>query len=324
MSAKSLLCLALSSVALTPAVVNAAESSGSSEGQAVNSAVASLGKEPLPGFPDHWGYEGSGAAHFWSSINPHDYYKCEHGTEQSPINIGDEETDEFVIEQPAGSLTILWPNKIANDLFRIVNLGHTVQVERFPQATTNGIDPFITEATVEDEVEDFKVQQFHFHTPSEHHVGGKFSPMEVHFVHKSDLGHLMVLGIQIEVAEDDAPSTFLEQLYPYLSQIQTTKSGVIVPALNVSHALHEAEYLKDGYYSYAGSLTTPPCSEGVNWALAKNKITMSAKQWNAFKDIMGFSSRQTQRRSEAKTSGVAKAMMSGLVMFGSAIAQLLF
>jgi carbonic anhydrase len=141
----------------------------------------------------------------------------------------------------------------------------------------------------------FDLLQFHFHTPSEHHIGGGFAPMEVHFVHKKG-SNFTVIGIMIEVSDIGVNSTFMTPLNKALNKIQKTDQSVTVTGLDLNLAVSEAKNFLNGFYTYDGSLTTPPCSEGINWVLAKDPLYVSAAQWNEFKSVIKYSARQTQRR----------------------------
>ena len=242
-------------------------------------------------WPDHWSYDGSGAPHFWDEVDPAKYSLCATGLRQSPINVGaDDETKSSVVEKARDAVTITWSNATSFTGLSLKNLGHTIQVEGAFGA--NYVTKYLGN--------DFKMLQFHFHAPSEHHVSGDFTPLEVHFVHKSDDGKLAVLGIMIEIADSGANSTFLDPLVALLKDIPSEGTTTPVPTLDVYQAFTESNGLNSGFYTYNGSLTTPPCTEGVNWVLAKDKLKVSGFQFNAVRKLIKFSARQTQRRTFAK------------------------
>ena len=241
-------------------------------------------------WPSKWGYEGSGAAAFWDDLNPENYSLCGAGHQQSPIDLGnDNETKGSIVEKPADAIVINWSNatNFTGTGLILKNLGHTVEVQ----------DAFGDNYTTEYLNETFKLLQFHFHAPSEHHVNGDFAPLEVHFVHKTDGGKLAVLGIMMDIANNsDAKSQFMADLVPLLSDVRATNSSVNMTKLDLQQALAEANGLAQGFWTYNGSLTTPPCTEGVNWVVAKDRIKISGRQFNTFRSVIKYSARPTQQR----------------------------
>ena len=241
-------------------------------------------------WPSTWSYDGSGAPAFWDDLNPEGYSLCGAGRQQSPINLGnDNETKGSVVEKPADVIVIDWSNKTDFTGTGLVfkNLGNTVQVQ----------GAFGDKYTTEYLNEKFKLLQFHFHAPSEHHVNGDFAPLEVHFVHKTDGGKLAVLGIMMDIANNsDAKSQFMADLVPLLSDVRATNSSVNMTKLDLQQALAEANGLAQGFWTYNGSLTTPPCTEGVNWVVAKDRIKISGRQFNTFRSVIKYSARPTQQR----------------------------
>jgi carbonic anhydrase len=274
---KALLCLLATSLSMAPVAI-AAGGGG---------AAAPTTSEPVEeSWPaHHWGYEGSGAPHFWDETEPEKFALCANGKIQSPINFNDPETKSFVTEKARSLVGISWPTAVGNETMKFTNLGHTVQVGPFP----TGFNTNYKSQT-------FKVAQFHFHSPSEHHVGNDFSPLEVHFVHKTDAGALGVIGIMIDIADDNTPSDFLQTLVDLMPSIAAEGESTPVALLNITTLMAEVNSLNSGFYTYDGSLTTPPCTEGVNWMVAKDRLKMSGAQFNAFRKTIRYSTRQTQRR----------------------------
>ncbi len=133
---------------------------------------------------------------------------------------------------------------------------------------------------------DYNLLQFHFHTGSEHTINGTQYPMEVHLVHQNDAGELAVVGIMFEEGNENA---FLKNFSDNLPAAKddnyssTTKvnAGDLIPSTG-------------GYFTYSGSLTTPPCSEIVTWIVMKNPIQISASQIENFHTIMHDNFRPTQ------------------------------
>lgn len=130
----------------------------------------------------------------------------------------------------------------------------------------------------------FNLIQIHFHTPSEHAVSGKRYPLTGHFVHATEGGKLGVLGVMFEVGAANP------ELAKILAAAPAEKSE---PAAVAGVTIDPNGMLPDdqSVYRYMGSLTTPPCSEGVNWHVLRDPITASADQIAAFEKLMGDSAR---------------------------------
>ena len=219
-----------------------------------------------------WGYDDFGGPACWNSV-------CNHGqtcggTSQSPINVTGwvEKTNLPSLSTNPGQTSM-----------NIVNNGHTLQFNMQPGSfatygtTTNGL------------FDDFTLGQFHFHTNSEHQVNGSYAPMEVHFVHRSIWDdRYMVISVMIE--EGDA-NPLLERFVDKLPV-----SEMAGPYVNKDSVFSAYDLLpaNRSYYTYAGSLTTPPCSETVNWIIMENKIQASQAQLDKFKSILGENFRPVQ------------------------------
>ncbi|HDM8237518.1 TPA: carbonic anhydrase, partial [Vibrio campbellii] len=130
----------------------------------------------------------------------------------------------------------------------------------------------------------FTLSQFHFHTPSENHINGKEYPLEAHFVHADKDGNLAVVAVFYKLG-DENPA--LEQLLKHDFEKGKTTSFAPVSIKSLIPSKHS-------YYRFNGSLTTPPCSEGVRWLVLKEVQTVSAAQVKAFMDIMGKNNRPIQ------------------------------
>lgn len=195
----------------------------------------------------HWSYEGATGPATWGSLDT-TYAACLEGTKQSPIDLSGAKGADladlaFHYEPATGS---------------VVDNGHTIQVD-----VTAG-DTVTTDAGA------YTLAQFHFHGPSEHTVGGKAYPLEVHFVHKNTAGKLAVVGVL--VAEGAASPAF----DAIVANLPTTpnKAKALTAPLDVAAMLPAIQ----ATYRYAGSLTTPPCTEGVAWNVMAQPITMSKAQ----------------------------------------------
>jgi carbonic anhydrase len=211
----------------------------------------------------HWGYTGDVGPSEWSSLSD-DYALCAAGTCQSPINVAaprsaDLANPEFDYSESA---------------INIVNNGHSIQVN------------YDGGSTLELDGKYYELLQFHFHAPSEHRVGGRAFPIEMHLVHKADDGQLAVVGVLVAEGRDNpafAPvwAHLPETVGPAQTVPGVVDAGSLLPAARTS-------------YRYGGSLTTPPCSEGVQWLILTTPVEMSAAQIRAFTRIHSGNNRPVQ------------------------------
>lgn len=205
--------------------------------------------KPLPSCDGvEWEYEGPEGPAYWAELCV-DFASCG-GEQQSPVNIAGSTDDN--------NLTAITRNYAATQA-HIVNNGHTVQFNY-----DNGSE--ITLAG-----EKYQLLQFHFHTHSEHTLNGKVYPMEIHMVHRNEAtGKLAVVGILVEEGDENLV------LQPFMDKFPGTAGG----KYDGTETFNAADILPDSeaYFTYAGSLTTPPCSEIVTWIVLEQPIQASAGQ----------------------------------------------
>ncbi|NCT41107.1 MAG: carbonate dehydratase [Alphaproteobacteria bacterium] len=213
--------------------------------------------------PAHWGYFGDEAAHKWGDLNA-GFEVCKVGVEQSPINIS-----QYVQEALSPLNGTYAPSPLV-----VENNGHTVQVN------------FEAGSGFRAYGKDFSLLQAHFHTPSEHYIDGAPYPMEAHFVHRAEDGALGVVAVMFKVGEANPTIEGIWQNVPAVG-VAKAVSGVAINARDLMPA-------DMGYYAYEGSLTMPPCSEGVKWFVVKEPITLSAKQLTAFQAVFPVNARPIQ------------------------------
>ncbi|KAI9202183.1 carbonate dehydratase [Polychytrium aggregatum] len=216
-----------------------------------------------------WSYEGkTGSAH-WGELDP-SFATCSAGKNQSPINLEDEQ----LYDQSRPSFG--WASSVQKASF--VNNGHTIQVN-IPAGSTIKLASNQT----------YQLKQFHFHSPSEHHKHEKYYPLEVHFVHAtSDLPpKLAVVGVFFELGSQ--PNAFLDQLVRYIPK--QANGNNTIPSLRLDLMKNRIEY--DHYWTYSGSLTTPPCTEGVAWNVMDQPLSITPAQLKAFTDAMPYNARST-------------------------------
>lgn len=241
----------------------------------VIATIGGIDKAPKPAKDDdhgskkpHWAYEGTGGPATWGQLSA-DFAMCGDGVMQSPINFG----DTF----GAGGAAIEFDYKVtAMDL---VHNGHTVQLNYEPGSSM----------TVDGKRYD--LLQLHFHTPSEHAIASKQSAMEMHLVHKNAAGELAVVGVMMDIGGTNRP---LSELWAHMPETggQTYRAAdVLVNARDFLPATRT-------YYRYMGSLTTPPCSEGVNWFVLNTPMVVGIEQVKRFADSVGFNARPLQPKSK--------------------------
>ena len=211
----------------------------------------------------HWGYEGPGGPENWSKLDAKNTL-CATGQRQSPIDIRD------------GIKVDLEPIKFnyRPSTFRIVDNGHTVQVNVADSAIT------LTGKT-------FELIQFHFHRPSEEKVNGQRFDMVVHLVHKADDGQLAVVAVLLERGNENP---FIQSVWNYMP---LEKNAPVSPP-NATVDLNALLPTSRSYYTYMGSLTTPPCSEGVLWLVMKQPVQVSPEQINIFSRLYRNNARPIQ------------------------------
>ena len=216
-----------------------------------------------------WGYTGAKGPDNWGSLSP-DYATCAIGRMQSPIDI----TGAFPVNGPALKFDYK-PSPL-----KILNSGHTLQVNYAPGSTL----------TVAGEI--YELLQFHFHVPSEHAFDGLRTAMEAHFVHKNPAGVLAVIGVMMETGAQNHALAAVFDNVPTEAGVEVDVAGTTVDA---SAILPTAT---TGYFHYKGSLTTPPCSEGVHWFIFPDAIEASAEQVANFERMFGHNARPLQKRND--------------------------
>ena len=230
------------------------------------SACASKTPKPAPtatATQPHWAYEGNDGPSHWGEIDP-SYEACSTGKEQSPIDLTAADQKDI-----ANVVFHYNPSKV-----NIINNGHTIQVN------------YDKGSTIEVDGHSYTLLQFHFHAPSEHSINGKLADAEIHLVHKDANGKLAVIGILINKGPaSSAIQSFWSNLPAQAGPLQKTDAQV-----NANDFLPTIQTT----YRYEGSLTTPPCTEGVQWIVMTQPITFSEEQLAAFTKLFNGSNRPVQ------------------------------
>lgn len=216
----------------------------------------------------HWDYSGEAGPQNWAKLTP-EFHSCA-GQNQSPVNL-----DGFI----EAELTPLKLDYTAG-ASEVVNNGHTVQVAYEPGSTLT-LDG-----------KQYQLIQFHFHMPSENQIKGHSYPLEGHLVHSDEMGHLVVLAVMFKEGKQNTvlaslwntpPAEGAKQLLP-----QRVNIGDMLPA-------------DLDYYRFNGSLTTPPCSEGVRWLVLKQPIAASLAQIEALTKAVGHANNRPLQPVNART-----------------------
>lgn len=207
-----------------------------------------------------WGYTGHEGPENWGNLDPKNFM-CKDGRNQSPVNI----SSDVIVTTTKGLDKIKF--SYTTEAAEVINNGHTVQVNVKPGSS------------IEVDGTQFDLKQFHFHTPSENQIEGKHFPLEAHFVHVSENGQLAVVALMFE---DGAENTLIKKVWDQMSSNAGEIKGCGVSAAKARDFLPKN---KD-YYRFDGSLTTPPCSEGVRWLVLQNYSHVNQEQVAKFKEIM--------------------------------------
>jgi carbonic anhydrase len=213
-----------------------------------------------------WSYEGKTGALLWGKLDPA-YQACAKGHEQSPLDIRGARLNPAL--QPIEFHYIAGP-------VTLENTGHTVEVH---------VDPgsYIVAGGVR-----YDLVQFHFHHPGEAAVKGKLSDMEIHLVHKSADGKLAVIAIRLN-QDPGFPNATLATLWQNLPWKPGTTEKV-TEMVNPGGLLPADR----GYWTYVGSLTAPPCTEGVRWFVMEQEMSISREQLRAFAALYRMNTRPLQ------------------------------
>ena len=231
-----------------------------------NTAVAEKAPEPAPApaaHNGHWSYEGANGPQAWARLSP-EYAKCGSGERQSPIDIRDGmkvDLEPITFEYRPSS-------------FKVVDNGHTIQ------ANVGGWNSMRVMGRR------FRLVQFHFHRPSEEAIDGRQFEMVVHMVHKDSEDRLAVVAVLIEGGARQPA------IQAVLNNLPLEKGMEASAAVNVDPAQILPENRR--YYTYMGSLTTPPCSEDVLWIVMKQPVQASAEQLDLFARMYPMNARPIQ------------------------------
>jgi carbonic anhydrase len=214
--------------------------------------------------PAHWAYEGRGGPQAWGRLKP-EFGQCASGKRQSPIDIRDGvalDLDPLVFDYKPSS-------------FGVIDNGHTVQVNLAPG---NAIEVMGRR---------YELLQFHFHRPSEERINGRQFEMNAHLVHKDASGRLAVVAVLLERG---AAQPLLQTVWNNLP-LEKHEEAAARTQIDLNQLLPTDRR----YYTYMGSLTTPPCSEGVLWMVMQQPVPVSAQQIDIFSRLYPMNARPIQQ-----------------------------
>jgi carbonic anhydrase len=243
--------------------------------------IASYATIAFSGSP-HWGHEEQST---WWAIEDtsqpfpplrYPFAECGVGKHQSPVDLDSAEINKI----PLNPMEILYDV----DAPAFYNSGHGVQVNTSLDYT----------GALKIGDESFPLIQFHFHEPSEHVLGNTRFPAELHYVHVQDDGRIVVLAVAVNVGDENPTFQAILDNTPHTAGEKNENSGLqINPAALLPPLDHPIKY-----YTLAGSLTTPPCSEGVQWYILPKAITISGAQLDQLKSIYTHNARLPQDLNE--------------------------
>ncbi|WP_235015827.1 carbonic anhydrase [Aquimarina sp. AU58] len=206
----------------------------------------------------HWSYVGETSPEHWAEIEKNS--ECG-GKFQSPINIV---SLDAIVDPNLKPLAIHYVSN--TKIHDVVNNGHSIQYN-FEEG-----DYLMYKG------DKYDLKQIHFHESSEHTINGIRYPIVIHMVHTNSKGEYLVLAVMAKEGQTSAPFRFLESYLP----LKKGETKAIGKPFNLSYNLPKDKE----YYTYVGSLTTPPCTQGVNWVIFKEPITISLEQVNILRDLM--------------------------------------
>lgn len=232
----------------------------------------------------NWSYTGNTGPQNWGNLAP-EFQLCSSGKMQSPIDIISAKTvnQGAVLKVAYHPVTLrLYDNgkgmvKLPQDIKTIEN-DHTVEIV----FTTKDRE------MIKLNHEDYHLAQFHFHTPSEHTLNGQHFPAEIHFVSESKSGKIAVIGVWIKEGKANPALDKILNNLPKTENSLLVKKDIKTDPATLLPKNHD-------FYNYAGSLTTPPCTEGLNWIVMQTPITASVNQLQAMEKMLnGMNERPVQ------------------------------
>lgn len=219
---------------------------------------------PMSGIVRPWGYTGPNGSVRWGDLEP-SFSLCKSGMRQSPINIV-----TFYQETMPSLEADYRPVPLT-----VTNTGNTMRVGYAPGSGFS-VDGFR-----------YELRRIEFHTPSEHYMDGASWPMEAQFVHQGSDGSLAIIAVMMKIGKQNPTFAGMLQNLP-------ANAGAVRKVDSVSFLADALMPENLDYYAYDGSLTSPPCSEGVRWFVLKDPVEVSEGQIKAFQARFPFNARPVQ------------------------------
>jgi carbonic anhydrase len=225
--------------------------------------AATICSAAAPDHHAHWAYQGKAGAAHWSELDQVNV-ACTLSKEQSPINIDTTHAHKM----PLAPLEFSYGAGTAE----VSNNGHTIQITPQPGNVFKAGD------------DSAELLQFHFHTPSEEKIDGKRYALVAHFVHKNAAGELSVVAVLFKPGKTNAALAPIFASLPGEGKQRALASFNPADVLPAGHA----------YYKFRGSLTTPPCTDGVRWQVLRQPVEISRAQLAAFRKLYRMNARPEQ------------------------------
>jgi carbonic anhydrase len=212
----------------------------------------------------HWGYDGDQGPSHWGDLSP-EFASCKIGHHQAPIDIRN--------PQKAEVPPIRFDYKPSP--LHIIDNGHTIMINYAPGSSIRVGD------------KEYALKQFHFNRPSEEKINGKTYDMVAHLVHADQDGNLAVVAVLFEKGNNNP---LIRELWSDLPKEKEKEERLDTVMINVANLLPADA----GYYTFSGSLTTPPCSENVTWFVLKHPVAITAEEIEQFAKLYRHDARPTQ------------------------------
>jgi carbonic anhydrase len=203
-----------------------------------------------------WTYQGPKGAEHWSGLDP-DYSACNSGTEQSPIDIRNAQKAQLPAIRFEYKSTLLK---------YLINNGHTIRVN-YHDAPGTGSFLLVGDKR-------YHLAQFHFHRPSEEYIDGKQFDMVLHLMHEAGDGKVFGVAVLLQAGGANA---VIQRIWEHMPNTEGKEEAAGVEVNPAGLLPHNTTY-----YTYMGSLTAPPCTEGVTWFVLKTPVDISSEQISAF------------------------------------------
>ncbi|KAI9783210.1 MAG: hypothetical protein M1839_004050 [Geoglossum umbratile] len=219
-----------------------------------------------------FGYTGLQGPLNWAGLSA-DNSDCREGNNQSPINLNSK-----IGRIAPGTMKLSIPNGAAE----LENLGSTVEV------VMEGLNGTLTL-----ENKTFDLQQFHFHTPSEHRIDEEHFPLEMHMVHQTaDGSDTAVVAVLFQLSEGRKSTPLVKSALAKVHDVATP--GSVTETCELDFSKFVKALSKQEMFRYTGSLTTPPCKEGLTFLINTEPLKLDIKTYNNVKKVIKFNSRYTQ------------------------------